>query len=464
MKKFYLKFGLYLIIIFHCDALWASPDFFNNYTHYFSYEKNSFTTGLKIDLSLAEGRFGIDKDCNYNYGISVFSDNYLKKFPMKCQAGNLSIGGIISKFKDPGIDSSASAFGGCYSDPTIITSTLPSYSSFTKPFSVFVEAGWENEKTFFKNITFNCAYTPETENLSFSGKVKIGFTENFNITNSSGLNIYKIKENKSSSWYLPIPYYNESGSFCLGEQFSISLFNFSSNFSVFCYKSPFAKEKKWEKIENIYRTESKFENDNFKIGISALFNNFRNIISPENKVLKPGTQLKTNIQYKNDFGKNNDYSIKAGLTAYGYFNAEHNSQDDLKFGIATAASFPLSQISAEGTFNYKFVEQSKNIILKFVSASICNIWNIGFFSPELIISSQYYIPDKDYNNSRNINRNYTINLNLNFWSDIITNSNSFSFSVKENNVCNKKIKTSVNFNFSYKKLLISGKIAGEFCL
>lgn len=464
MKKIYLKLGLYLIIIFHCDVLWASPDFFNNYTHYFSYEKNSFTTGLKIDLSLAEGRFGIDKDCNYNFGISVFSDNYLKHFPIKCQAGNLSVGGIISKFNDPGIDSSASAFGGCYSAPTIITSTLPSYSSFTKPFSVFLEAGWENEKTFLRNITFNSTYTPDTKDLSFSGKIKIGFTEKFDITNTLGISIYKIKENESTSWYLDIPYYKDSGSFCLGEQFSINLFNFSSNFSIFCYKSPFEKEKKLDTIKNIYKTESKFENNHLKIGISAFFNNFRNIISPENKVLTPGTQIKTNIQYNNDFGKNDSYSIKAGITAYGNIKSEYNSEDDFKFGIAASASFPFSTVFAEGAFSYKFIESSKNMNLKFISANIGNSWKIRFFSPEITISSQYYIPEKKFNISRPINKNYKINLNLHFWDDIITNNNSFSFSMKENRICNKKFKTSVNFNFSYKKILISGKIAGEFCL
>lgn len=462
MKKNFLKIILTLILVhgWNCNYLWSVPNLFRNYSHYYSYEKETFTTSHKLELSMTEGRFSVNSKGNYNYGLSIFSDNYLKNFPTKCNIGNLSIGGIISKLNNPMIDTSTSGFTACYSQPSIVTSSLPSNNSFTNPFSIFFETSWVNEKTFIKEACLNNAYTPDSKALSFSSKINFGFTENFELTNTLGFSIFTLKENNSNSWYLTLPYFPETGSFCFAGQIEMELFNLRSNFSVFSYKSPLPDSKNNKIIENIFRTDNKFETNHFQISIALLFNNNPHIISRDNKVLKPTTQIKSNIQYKNDFGHNDDYSFRAGITTYSNISAYYNENDDFKLGLSTSFTSPLASVLLEGNLSYAFFQDSKTLKLNFASANIENIWHLGFFSPSLGISSQYYISSAN----NDVSENYKINLGLNLWNSTIINDNSFSFSLKKNAICNKKLKTGININFSFKNILISAKIAGEFCI
>lgn len=264
-KKQIISLGLLLILQISGTYLWSTPALFQEYSQYFSYD-DSFTTGCKLDLSFAQGKFSTNFN-NYNYGLNLFSEKYFKHFPCSIQIGNILIGGIISRLKNPSLDSDSGGYGNCYTEPAVITSELESFTSFSKPFSTFIELCYTDENNIIEKIKLNGSYTPSSNNANFAILGKFSTQNMISITGASGISLHFIEENKPIYWYSEIPYYSRRKSFSLGNQISINIKDlFYSNFSIFIYDSIV------NKIGLVYKSENKIDLNNFTFGLSAFLN------------------------------------------------------------------------------------------------------------------------------------------------------------------------------------------------
>lgn len=472
---FLLEIILLLIPLFTNTKLWASPDIFQGYSHYFSLDKEKINTGLKADFSFASIRTAIDKkaseNLNYNWGISLFSQNYLKTFPMEIAVGNLSIGGSLSKLANPLLDTTVSGFSTAYSGPTTLGATLPLASSFTKPLSIFSQFGYFQENNILENITLSGAYIFESNQGAISGKIKMNFLENLNSTYIFTFDIFQLQENIPPFWYSPVPYFQMDKNICFSSQFELNLYNFYTIFSIFSYETPFGN------IENIFRWDNKYEGVYIKASLSTCFNHNENIITADNNKVPFCTQGKGNFQYETNFGPNDDYKFKLSTT--GFLNIKEKFNNNFKFNVSALLDLKKTSVLADSTLNYNNISikdgfQMKSFLYpESISIKLSNSWIFNYVSPSVYFISTVSFPVKQL--SKNISSkdnkyplqpvwNHKIKTEIKAFKDTINCFGEYSFSIKNNLAYNKKLKWGIKLNFCYKKVLILVNFDGEFCI
>lgn len=453
-KKFLIAFGFSMILGACNKTIWAAPDFFQDYTHYFSYDDKTFITGGKLLLSLGEARFSTDFS-NYNYGFSIFTKKYFPNFPCIFQGGNISIGGIVSRLKNPSLDSDTGGFSSCYTQPASITSALPAFSSFTNPFSTFIQFGYDDDKTFLQELKVNGTYTPSTHSMNFSALGKIHLHEKYSFRAASGISLHNIEEKQQTSWYSDIPFYEAHKDFWIGNQLAVNILDiFQSHFSLFVYPSAIGK------YGVTYKLENKAVWDDFIAGLSAFINPNSYLITSENTVLNPTAELKTNFQYK--FIP----ELKTGITIYTKFPLTPPIAPSIKTGFSTTLTVPITTLSTSCTFSFQTGNQ---FVLTYASSKIQSTWKLGLFTPMITLSSRLYfssspksekiIPAPELNTQI-----HSTTIKINFMGDLLSASSSFSFGCNNHEIYNKKLNLSLIFNGKYKKILILVKINGEFCI
>lgn len=450
MKKILIICFLFCLLISPV-SLWGSPKIFEEYSHYFAYKDKTFTTGGNLKFSFSEIKASTNFN-NYNFGISLFSDNYLNHFPCTFKMGNLSIGGFISKLKNPVLDSACDGFSSCYSAPSLISAELPTFTLFTKPLSYFLEFAYTNEDKLFDNFGINCAYTPEANNLSFSVIGKIKTRSKLAITDASGISLFNIEEKIPASWFSDLPYYSESRSFCLGNQLNFDFCDyFKSCFSIFFYNTPFGD------FNFVYKTENKAEIKNFNISLSAYLNLAKNLITLDNLVLSPCTQIKSNFQYTFLF-QNTDNYLKSGITFYSKIPLPLPASPDLKLGISSTLKIPRSTFQASTAFSFRLADNS-DLLLTYCSSKLENSLDFASLKPSLSLSSGLY-----FSSNKISSQHYSVNLCLTLPKEILTATSSFSYAVKNHIISDKKIDLGFSGNFKYKKINVILKIDGKFCI
>ena len=446
------------------EVLWgagAGPQLLENFTQSFSYskkeqsslkEQSSFSLNTKLDLSMFSGRFS-KKNESYNFGASLFSEKYLKHFPITIMAGNLSIGGIISKLKDPLMTTSISEFSSAFSESEFMTGELPTSISFSKPFSTFLELGYKNDDFFIQDVSINGAYTPETNESDFSSKLALSFTDKIKTVSTASISFFNLNEYTPAYWKTSTPCYNEYKSICLALENEIIIDKFSGKFSVFSYETPFGD------FENIYKSENKFETDFFKIELCGLINKNNNIISKDNTHIYPCIQARTNIQIDFPLKENSKNKLRTGLASYMKRQSDKD-KNDFKLSLSTLYSNELTSIYLEENTSYGFQSSFNLFSPKSVLLKIKNEWTFPHFSPVFGFSAEY-----SFSETGSLKyQNYKINIDFNIQKELFTTSSSFSYTCKNHQISKKKVDFGACLNLNYKKIFIIMKINGDFCI
>lgn len=453
------------------NILWASPTLFHDFTQYFEYSENQFISGSRINLSFFEGRISSDFN-NYNFGLSLFSKNLIKKIPCEIKVGNLSVGGLTSKLKSPKLESSTTGFPSCYSSPTCNSASLPTYTLFSKPFSTFIEIGYKNENTIFQEFKINGNFTPSSKNTDFSTIIRLAPNEEINIIETFGISLFTFNENKLNSWYSNISYYKECPGICFVNQLGLEVFNWlNSCFTVFFYITPF------NELNPIFKLENKFQFGDFMLGLSYYLNNFLYTVTLDNTILEPSTQLLTSLKYKLTLPhKANTVptTITTAITTYGEMpllkTNNHIEKITLKLGLSSMLIMKLTKILAETSITTSLCPEYSSFSFNYISTKIENFWTFSKIkiTPGISLSSRLYLSSDNKNagfsNVSISSQIHSIGLSLSTLNDFITANSSFSFSCKNHEINNKKLNMALNFNGNYKKIIIILKISGDFAI
>ena len=464
-KTFYIL-GLIFLVFKTPFLMWAKPDVFQNYTQYLSYD-NSFITGGNLSLSFGECKFSTDFE-NYNYGFSLFSEKYFHNFPFVFQGGNILIGGSVSRLKNPLLDSDVDGFFNCFTQPAVVTSQLPSFTSFTNPFSLFLELAYKKEdknNNIFQSFVTNGSYTPYSHEANFAAQIELNITEGFSLREATGISLFNIEEKPQTTWYSNLPYYKSRQSIVMDNQIAFNIFDiFQSNLSVFIYENPFRKYFPVFKLENIAQW------DKYKISLSAFINTNKNLITNDNIILNPLFQIKSNFQFS--LPLSNEKLIKSGCTFYCKMPLELPLSPDIKFGIRGSFHNNFINVNCQSSFSFKlhYIEENEpQIVFTFFSSSLETIWDLGKFKPNLTLSSRLYLSSapkscKVFPPPVLNTQSYSINTSCSFLGDFIAANSSFSFSCKNHEFYNKKLKFGISLNETFKKIIVIVKFNGEFCI
>ena len=338
---------LYLVILIStCPIfqLFAAEPFHTEL--YTSVEKDEQLLGTKVNLPFAEFRtagsaFSAEK---INFGLSLSTKKLLPSPPfwpchLTVKAGNLSGGGALTKLGNPTLSASTSPFSTGLSSPTPLTASLPSYSSFSKPESTFVQLETSGHTKALANLWL----TPDAPSPVVSSQLSTSFAANrltLNLSAVAGRFYYDAAS--SSSWFSHQAYYRSGTHLCsllqLASQYTHSpASTLSANFAAGLYESPFGT------LPVNLRADLSLKNKKLELFTSAFYNPQQDLITSSQKKLDSCIQLKAGFITK---GMGHFFSIpliiKTGFNAFSTINIlgyEHpllaNAGVQLSDGTAT---------------------------------------------------------------------------------------------------------------------------------
>ncbi len=263
---------------------------------YTSVEKDEQLLGTKINLPFAEFRtagssFSAEK---VNFGLSLSSKKLLPSPPfLPChitvKTGNLSGGGALTKMGNPTLSASTSPFSTGISAPTPLTASLPSYSSFSKPESTFVQL----ETSRYTKILANLWLTPDAPSPVLSTQLSDSFAANrltLNLSAVAGRFYYDAAS--SSSWFSHQAYYRSGTHFCsllqLSAQYNrASTSTLSATFAAGLYESPFGT------LPANLRADLNLKNKKLELFTSAFYNPQQDLITSSQKKIDSCIQIKS---------------------------------------------------------------------------------------------------------------------------------------------------------------------------
>lgn len=453
---------LFLGILPLC-RLKAAEGLFSKYFSLELYDSLSLsnTFGFRSKMPVGEIRFTLCED-DYNFGLTATNDRLSKNYPFYFKCGNLSAGGLLSKMNNPLISASASPFAGSSSSASGITASLPGYSSFSKPVSLFFQGGFSRKKFSVKS---NCWYSPEEEKLAASFCLLLPPLWGTAFSLSSAAGLFPYPELKSSSWFLEEPYYAAGGHFC--SAFQLSAVNSVLKICITggANESPFGPYKGW------LRTESRLSFSRFSFTASAFYSD-SSFLSASAKVIEPQCQFRINLRYKTVYkGKKFPVFINSGLSIYNGLNL-CDEEHAFKAGIGSQFLFPLTMIQLSAVANMQLKTELPEFFgevpvsgfsFSFNSATLQakNVWYIGKFSPSLA-AAVTTSPSENYNCITNTYR-FSAALNYSTSSKVnITSNAAFSLTEKNSEISKQKLTLSASAAFLWKKVKCTFRLSFDF--
>lgn len=400
---------------------------------------------------------------NYNYGACFFTDYLIKDFPCSIKYGNLSIAGAYSKLNNPLLSNSVSAFGISGTSTSIINASLPGYTVYSKPESLFIQYGYKftkNHNKTLQNLAFNYWYSPEDDitltsgnfNLNLGKYVKLGFSEI--------LGNIPYGENTFNSWFTSSDFYfHEDRHLCTGFQASLEVPHFQTLFSSYGYESP------WGDYNWIFKSENKIKYFNYTVCFSAFINNNDFLLTSSQNQLEKCYQFKFAIQNKKKLNTSLPIFVKTGFNSFANIKP-----DDEKKELKTAVGLQISSLpcSFTGTFNLTSKIQTENAQMQSeisnISFNIKTVFNFIKLIPDF--SANYVIFPKSVSEEKTFKQKYNLNLLLNqkhnFFSTKIYNDNSISITQKDDIFEELKCNTGISLTFNTKYITCFIKMSIEF--
>lgn len=411
--------------------------------------------GGKLILPCTEFRYSQSlKQEEINFGLAWSSEKVIKQLPFSIKCGDLSAGGLYSKLKNPLLTSSVSPFSTPVTEAACLTTTLPSYTSFSKETGCFFEAGYKNKKTTLQEFKINYYVSPQDALEVVSSKIKLALANKLNVSSSVCAGYFEYSNNESNSWFIDEQYYMDGIHFCTGSQFAISTPGISSVFSLFLYESPFGY------YQEVYRLENKLKTTHFIYSLNSAYVP-QKLITSSNKVLAEQLQLKGGLQYQFITGHSFPVFVKTGVNTFANINLREE-EHDLKFGAGVALSSPFYSLSITAALNNSVKMSgagSTQVHFENGSIKLKNSWYFNIFTPTLAASFSYN-PSADYTSFTTL-QGYELNLAVDSNPNIVL-KNKVTLSHKNFINTGKNYTASVSLKTRIKWLTVSGKFSIKF--
>lgn len=415
------------------------------------------TLGIDFKFLLGECKFSFQEE-KVNLGVSAFTDPIAKNLGVSLKYGHLRLGGSLSKLNNPLLSSSNSPFSAGISTPSCISASLPTYTSFSNPFSLFFQFGNFIKKDSLLSWKANCFYSPESYKSACSLLLfKSFFNREMKLTGQFTLGYFPYDENSISSWFTDELYYHAGNHFCINYQQSFEYKKFYTSFLQGIYESPFGS---WS---SIFRSDNKISTDHFIFTLSGLYNpNTREntIITSSDKILDKGLQFRSSLQYKFRTGKIFPVFIK---NAFGsYINIKLKEYDkDIKIFTASQITCPHTAISllacVTGALN-TLNPYSPEVTFDYVTFKINSSFYTESFIPG-INASVTINPSSSYDSISTLS---AFGLKLNY-SGFPKSSASISINLnhKDGELSSSKFSASLKTTFSLKNLNVILKFSAD---
>lgn len=396
---------------------------------------------FKIQLNFFEEINNLKYFDKYNYGISVFSKNLYPKVPLTIKIGKLSISDGQSLLNSPNLSSSISPFFNSASPKKNISASLPSFSTFSKPLTFFLQFELNKNKS---NLIINSVYIPEKEHtISFSIKYDYQLKNKnlFSVVSSGG--IFPYAEFNNNSWYSQQEFFHKGKLYCQNINLRFKGKKGASSFTTTLYTSPFGK------INFTFRNENKLHIRNFIFNFQEFLNTNEKIITSSEKKLKPMFQIKSGLQYQFIYGIQNPIFIKIGSGSYFEYNL-----------LSTEKNHTL-----KNSFGVKMIHNSYSF-LAFINMDFTIVENQKTFE---INYNNFSFNLRNYFYTKNINPfiNFTFKLepNLNYTNIKTSEKINLGFTIPQKNSISIHANMTISQkNKKFEKISFESYILGKFML
>ena len=434
------------------------------------YGDSDKTLATKITSPYIEFRLS-KREENTNLGLSFASKNMSPLFPFVIKAGNLSGSGSLSKLNNPAISNGTSPFSSGISYPGITKASLPGYSSFSNPTTVFFQLGIPNLLKKTSSLELSCFFPKNfaspLSSLLFSSSL---FDRSLLLKFNSTAGLFTYDDNLSSSWFSDEPYYLAGNHLCSMYQFSIELnpkskrllrFNlpdiYFSNTLAF-YEFPN------DTIPLCLRSEIKITSKHTESFIIAFYNPKDAIFTSSEKKLSSCLQVKGGFLIKSIMQRSKEMPlfIKTGLNIHSTFNLLQ-TEHPLRINAGIQVSSSMNTLSLTGSVNLSLNSVNNKSTIKSLEYSglTLQIKDSMYFKYLIaaLSASATFTPSK----TEEMTSKYKFTLNMtNKASQKINGNTSLALSAKNGEVLSKKITGALSLLLKYKWLNFSGKISADF--
>ena len=421
------------------------------------YGDSQKTGGARAQTSLAEVRAAARPESEKsNFGILFSTEKLCKKLPVEIKYGNLSFSGSLSKLNSPELSNGTSPFTSGIISAACLSANLPSYSSFSKDQSCFLQVKLQHIKKSPLAFTINLALEPESSASIFSTLISNSFFLNqLTLSAACTAGNFLYEDNDSTSWILDTPYYAADRQFASLFQLSAvykpksGKSSLQSTLMTALYESPFGP------YNQIWRADLKLSIKQTEFFTSAFLNSYEKLLTSSEKEIDPCAQVKTGLITKKPFltKSNRLFFIKSGINASTKINLTQN-EHPIRVNTGIQLSSELTSISLSLSLDSKMKAPAlqalpQSIEKDKVSFQINNSWYLKKLTPALGIK----IEENKYKFSVNISNNAASSKHR------FSGNCALTLSTRDGKVEDKKFSAACSCRINFKYLTIIGKLS-----
>ncbi len=423
------------------------------------YGDSQQNAGSRIISPFTELRLS-SKPGKNSYGVLLNTEKLINQFPLVIKYGNLSYSGSLSRLNSPELSKGSSPFSLPMLSTSGLSANLPGYTSYSNPESAFVQLKMKGLFKSSLSLTMNMAVSPENSQPFFSVLLSDKLLSNqlcLNTSFTAGKFFYD--ENKSSAWLLESPYYAAGQHFCALFQFSAAYKQKASGNSLQSASMAAVYESPFGPYTALYRTDLKYTIKNTELYSSAFLNAFQDTLTSSGKKLDPSAQLKAGIVTKKPFLLKGSslYFLKLGANAYSRINLTKN-EHALRVNTGIQLYSDLTSISFSISTDSKMLSPSpesppQSLEKDGTAFQIKNTWYLEKINTGFTIN----IEENKYKIGLNCSGNSSGKKQK--LKGKLSGTTSFSFSVKDQKLADKKFSAALNCRLIFRNLTVIGKMS-----
>lgn len=436
LKKIFLL--LYAQFVF-ISALCANPvknlnlyESFSTSIKHDSSESNSWKFNSAQQLNLA----GISTKIAWTSDTNCYTDDFtphdpawgivllpsdFTDVPFHFKFGKLNPCGVASKLKNPATSAVANPLHSVSNKLMNLTISLPSGTSYSKPFAGAFIFSTDIHNKFVKNISFS-AYTDETEKSILNSSVILNPLKKVSFSISYTTELF-FNECNSSTWYNTYSLLSDKLQTCQNFQFIVSHPSAILNVNSSIYDSGFTMS-----------ADNSIKINNFKLNLSAFIASSDFIITTDNSLLKTMKKVSINPQFTHFYGKS--AKIRTGYIAQ--IEEKYQSDGTLllssAFGISTEIKTKLNCIT---------------VSLKATSINLGTTFQ-NLFDEGIELSNSEIFNDATYSGIINYSHNSKLKPKIQFSFSYNPEAQKSSYKATSSIYLSKKLPVSIKSIFSIK--------------
>lgn len=435
-----------MLILERPDFLTAAEPF-----HAELYADSEKTTGMKLKSPFLEFRTALNGD-KTNFAAAAYTKKLFPSLPVTAKAGMLSAGGAISRLNNPALSSGTSPFTTSVPGPAAISAALPSYTSFSKPQSYFIQAELP------RYGVLNCFYAEDSASPVISAKLsttsgKASGKNSLSLSAAAVAGSFYYETNRTSSWFSEEACYKSGKHFCALTMLSLSAADLTANLTTGFYESPFGS------IPINLRGDLNYKNPKIEAFLSAFYNPKDGVLTSSQKSIPSIIQLKTGLVTKKmQLTTARPLLIKTGFNIFSEFNLI-NPRPPVTANLGIQFSDSLKTVSLSSSLKITFQmppPSYKPGTPEFDSFSLQlkNTWNLKYLNPGAAASVTFTksrdVPVQKYKLSVSLTGNQKHKLSANA---------AYSFTIKDNKAESKKLSVTLSGRLELKHFTFLGKLS-----